>query len=176
MICNKTKGENRKFLLLSLFSFFFLFFTSQTLAATKAPLFSLPSAIDGSPIDMKNYAGKIVLINFFTTWCPPCRQEIPSLKKLQDEYGTKGFSVIGISLDESSSKIVVKFIKKMKITYPVAMADDTVNRDFGGVIGIPSSFLIDQEGNVAKRYDGYAPYDLLKKDINTLFSTKFSTK
>lgn len=172
MVFYKKSTKNRKILLLSLFSFFFLIFNDQTLAATKAPQFSLPSALDGSQVDMKNYADKVVLVNFFTTWCPPCRQEIPSLNKLQDEYSAKGFSVIGISLDESSSRIVVKFMKKMEINYPVAMADDEVTRDFGGVIGIPTSILVDQKGDIAKRYDGYAPHDLLKRDIDTLLSTK----
>lgn len=151
---------------------FFLLLSNHAQATTKAPQFALPSAIDGSLIDMKSYSGKVVLINFFTTWCPPCRQEIPTLNQLQEKYDAKGFSVIGISLDESSSKIVVKFIKKMKVNYPVAMADDKTTRDFGGVIGIPTSFLIDQKGNIAKRYDGYVTHDLLEKDIGSLLNTK----
>ena len=152
MITNKISGENRKFLFISLLFFLFFAFSSHVDAATQAPQFSLPSAIDGSPIDMKNYDGKVVLINFFTTWCPPCRQEIPSLNKLQDQNGAKGFSVIGISLDESTSRIVVKFMKKMKINYPVAMADDNVTRDFGGVIGIPTSILRIQDEEYGMPY------------------------
>lgn len=164
--------KKRPFFLIPFLFCFFIFLSNHARAATEAVQFALPSAIDGSLVDMKNYDGKVVLINFFTTWCPPCRQEIPSLSKLQDEYGAKGFSVIGISLDESGSKIVVKFIKKMEINYPVAMADDKITRDFGGVIGIPTSFLIDRKGNIAKRYDGYVTHDLLEKDIRVLLNTK----
>ena len=157
-------------LLFPLFLFFLFVFITPA-KAEKAPLFSLPSATDGAIVNMKDYLGKVVVVNFFTTWCPPCRQEIPSLNSLHEEYGPKGFSVIGISLDEGSSKIVAKFINKMEIIYPVLMADGNVTRDFGGVIGIPTSFLVDQKGEVAKRYNGYVPHDLLKKDIDELLKT-----
>lgn len=157
-------------LLLSMLLFFALF-CSQA-AAAKTPQFALPSAIDGSVIDLKDYSGKVVVVNFFTTWCPPCRQEIPSLNSLHEEYGSKGFAVIGISLDDESSKVVTKFMKKMKIIYPVAMADDNVTRDFGGVIGIPTSFLLNQKGELVKRYDGFVSHDILQKDIDELFKNE----
>ncbi len=139
---------------------------TSVLAGDKAPQFSLPSATDGTVINMKDYLGKVVLVNFFTTWCPPCRQEIPSLNDLHKEYSPKGFAVIGISLDDDSSKVVAKFIQKMEIVYPVLMADSNVSRDFGGVIGIPTSFLVDKKGEVVQRYNGYVTHEVLQKDID----------
>jgi len=143
----------------------FLSVTAQ--AATPVPHFALPSGTDGKIIDLNAYKNKIVLINFFATWCPPCRKEITSLIDLQTEFGPKNFSVIGISMDDGSnrSKIVSKFIEKTGINYPVALANRKVAEDFGGIIGIPQSFLVDQAGNVVKSYPGYADHQVLKNDI-----------
>ena len=129
------------------------------------PEFSLPSALDGKVVKSNDYKGKVLLITFFATWCPPCRQEVPTLIKLQNEYGEKGFSVIGFSVDEKGPKVVVKMIKKDKINYPILMAKGKTARDFGGVVGIPTSFLIDKQGEIVKRYPGYVPKSLLEKDI-----------
>ena len=154
------------------FLFFTLLASTPVFAGQKAPQFSLPSAKDGTVVNMKDYLGKVVLVNFFTTWCPPCRQEIPSLISLHKEYGPKGFSVIAISLDDDSSKVVAKFVDKMEIIYPVLMADDNVSRDFGGVIGIPTSFLVDQKGEVVKRFNGFVTHEVLQQEIEGLLKTK----
>lgn len=132
------------------------------------PAFSLASALDGKTISSSDFKDKALLVTFFATWCPPCRQEIPSLIKLQNEYGAKGFSVIGMSMDDEA-EVVVKLIKKEEINYPVLMAKAKTAGDFGGVIGIPTSFLINREGVVVKRYPGYVPYAMLEKDISSLF-------
>ena len=153
---------------------FFLAGTALLLFATSAfcgslgamPEFSLPSALDGKVVNSKDYKGKVLLVTFFATWCPPCRQEVPTLIKLQNEYGQKGFSVIGLSVDEKGPKIVLKMIKKDKINYPVLMAKGKTARDFGGVVGIPTSFLIDRQGNITKRDPGDVPKALFDKDIN----------
>lgn len=137
-------------------------------AAGKKPSFSLPSAVDGSTISLNSYKGDVVVVNFFATWCPPCRMEIPSLVELREELKDKGFEIIGISVDEAGPKIVKRLIDKMHITYPVVMSDDTVTRRFGGIMGIPVSFLLDKEGNIVHRYDGYVDHDVLKKAVNDL--------
>jgi thiol-disulfide isomerase/thioredoxin len=117
----------------------------------KMPEFSLSSALDGKVVNSKDFSGKVLLITFFATWCPPCRQEIPTLIRLQNDYGPKGFSVIGLSVDEKGPKVVVKMI-----------------RAFGGVAGIPTSFLVNRQGMIVKRYPGYVPHALLDKDIKAL--------
>ncbi|MCL7487043.1 MAG: TlpA family protein disulfide reductase [Desulfobulbaceae bacterium] len=131
----------------------------------KMPQFSLPSALGGEVIRSEDFAGKVLLVTFFATWCPPCRQEIPTLIKLQNDYQASGFSVIGLSVDERGPKVVVKMIEKEKINYPVLMAKGKTTKDFGGVAGIPTSFLVNREGVIVKRYPGYVPHALLEKDL-----------
>lgn len=148
----------------------FVFTNTPSKAATKVPHFVLPSATEDKDIDIRAFTGKIVLINFFATWCPPCRQEIISLIDLQNEFGKKQFAVLGISMDTGGrrAKIVSKFVEKLGINYPVALADDKIDKDFGGIIGIPQSFLVDQEGHVVKSYPGYADHTVFKNDILSL--------
>lgn len=142
--------------------------SNQAEAAAKMPHFSLPSVLDGKEIDSDQFEGKVLLITFFATWCPPCIQEIPSLIDLQNEYKEKGFSVIGISVDQGSSKSVKKLVEKTGVNYPVVMADSKITRDFGGIVGIPTSFLINKDGNVIKSYPGYVPHNILVSDIQGL--------
>lgn len=134
-------------------------------AATPMPRFVLPSATDGKAIDSNTFKGKALLINFWATWCPPCRKEIPSLIELQNKYGAKGFSVIGISTDQGGSSLVAKFAQKMDINYPVVISDSNTPRNFGNILGIPTTFLVDKEGNVRKRYDGYVDHETLERDL-----------
>ncbi len=137
-------------------------------AATKMPSFALPSVKDGSVVKASGYQGKAMLINFFATWCPPCRKEIPSLIQLQKEYGPKGFTVIGISTDQGGAALVDKFAQKMEINYPVLLSDSETPAAFGGILGIPTSFLVNREGNVVKRYDGYVGHQTLVNDLNAI--------
>lgn len=164
-------GETKKIILLFIvLAASFVFTITPSLAATKVPHFALPSPTDGKTVDIRDFNGKIVLINFFATWCPPCRQEIISLIDLQNEFGKKQFAVIGISMDEGNrrAKIVSKFMDKLGINYPVALADNKIDKNFGGIIGIPQSFLVDQEGNVVKSYPGYIEHQIFKNDILSL--------
>ena len=139
-------------------------------APATMPAFTLPSATDDSVIDSSQQAGKVLLINFWATWCGPCREEIPSLLKLRAEYQHEGFEIIGISLDMGSRMTVAKFAKKMSISYPIAMGTPKVARSFGGIMGIPQSFLVDRHGNIVKSYAGMIDHDVLKKDITTLMA------
>ncbi|MCI5159164.1 MAG: TlpA family protein disulfide reductase [Candidatus Electrothrix sp. AUS1_2] len=145
-----------------------LFALSGRAAATPMPDFTLPSAVDGKDISSKDFKGKVLLVTFFATWCPPCRQEIPSLIQLQNDLSTKGFSVLGLSLDEGDPDIVNELVEHDKINYPVLMADRDVVSDFGGVTGIPTSFLISHEGKMIRTYAGYVPHELLKQDIEEI--------
>jgi len=133
----------------------------------KMPEFELRSALDGEVVKSKDFSGKVLLITFFATWCPPCRQEVPTLIQLQTDYESKGFSVIGLSVDKGK-KVVAKTIKKEKINYPILMAKSKTARDFGGVVGIPISFLVNKQGIIVKRYTGYVQKSLLEKDIKDI--------
>lgn len=137
-------------------------------ATVSMPEFSLPSVVDGKVVNSETFKGKAMLITFFATWCPPCRQEIPTLIQLHNEYGPQGFSVVGLSVDEGGPKIVAKLVEQEKINYPVLMADRSTANDFGGVAGIPTSFLVNNKGHVVKKYPGFVPHALLERDIKAV--------
>jgi thiol-disulfide isomerase/thioredoxin len=132
------------------------------------PEFSLPSVTDGKSVTSKTYEGKVLLVTFFATWCRPCRQEIPTLNKLQKEYVDKGFSVVALSVDESGPSVVAQMMEQEKISYPVLMADRSTADNFGGIAGIPTSFLVNRKGHVVKRYTGFVPHALLENDIKAV--------
>lgn len=137
-------------------------------AATPMPQFNLSAVNGDGNVASSEYRGQVLLVNFFATWCPPCRHEIPMLVEMQKEFGPKGFTVIGISVDQGSSRVVEKFVQKLEINYPVGMGSDQVVDDFGGVIGIPVTFLIDRKGNMVKTYQGYVDDAVLRRDVERL--------
>lgn len=137
-------------------------------AAPKMPAFSLLDPVSGSKVDSQEFAGKALFITFFATWCPPCIQEIPTLIKVQNRYAAEGFSVVGLSVDQEGPRVVSRLIKKKSINYPVLMADSRTTRMFGGVYGIPVSFLVNKKGNVVKKYTGYVAHSILVRDLNKI--------
>lgn len=143
---------------------------SSAHAATQMPAFSLPNAVSGATVNSASYNGKTLLITFFATWCPPCMEEVPALMDLQKQFSKADFSVVGLSVDEGGPAIVAKLVEKRSINYPVLMADENTVRNFGGVVGIPTSFLVNNKGNVVKKYPGYVPHAILEKDIQTLMN------
>ncbi len=161
----------KQFLVLRNLSVFFtallFFFVSvhTVSAASKMPGFSLENVVTGKTVDSSVFKGKALLVTFFATWCPPCMQEIPDLIKLQDEYAAKGFSVLGLSVDQGGAGIVKKLVEKRSINYPVLLADGAIAREFGGVVGIPTSFLVNGKGQIVKKYPGYVPHMVLENDI-----------
>lgn len=144
--------------------------TSQRGSAMVMPHFTLASAIDGTPVDSKEFQGKVLLVTFFATWCPPCLEEIPNLIKLHRQYGSADFSVIGLSVDEGGPEPVKRLIAKAGINYPVLMADGPVMQGFGGITGIPDTYLVDRQGKLIGRYIGYNDYAVFKKDIEIILN------
>ncbi|PXF55753.1 MAG: hypothetical protein C4B57_01755 [Deltaproteobacteria bacterium] len=120
---------------------------------SRAPDFMLLNLRDES-VNLSQYRGQVVLINFFATSCPPCRAEIPDFISLQDKYGSKGFTVIGISVDQNGKRILTRFVKALGINYPVLLATSKVIRDYGNVYALPASFLIDRNHRILKHYTG----------------------
>jgi peroxiredoxin len=147
-----------------------LFSINSAHAAAKMPSFSLPDAVKGSLINSADFTGKTLLITFFATWCPPCMEEVPTLIELHQQFSRANFSVIGLSVDEGGADIVAKLVEKRSINYPVLMADAATARSFGGVVGIPTSFLVNKEGNVVKKYPGYVPHAILEQDIKKIMN------
>ena len=118
----------------------------------KAPPLLVVST-SGQRITGANYGGHVLLVQFFATWCSPCRESIPAIIRLNKKYGKQGFQVLGLSIDESGDRVVKEFIVEKKITYPVAMADDTLQEAFG-IRSVPTLFLINRNGRVVERFQG----------------------
>lgn len=137
-------------------------------AAVKVPDFALPAVQDQKVVDITKLRGKAVLINFWATWCGPCVQEIPSLISLQKEFGPQGLEVIGVSMDQGGEGPVQRIIDKTGINYPVIMGNAQISRDFGGIFGIPASFLVDQSGTVRKRFDGWTSHETFVEGVKQI--------
>lgn len=138
-----------------------------SLSSDKAPDFSLKS-VDGKTVKLSDYKGKVVIIDFWATWCPPCRKGIPDLISIQNEFKDK-VVIIGISLDrEKTIKDVPGFVKSYGINYPVVYGDDKVVIDYGGIQSIPTAFVIDKNGNIADSHVGLTDKDTYVNKIKEL--------
>ncbi len=163
--------NSRRSLALLLAAVMLVLLPAYTASASKTmPSFSLPDVVTGDTVDSKAFDGKTLLVTFFATWCPPCMQEIPDLISLQSEYAEKGFSVVALSVDQGGVGVVKKLVEKRSINYPVLLANGSTARDFGGVVGIPTSFLINSKGLVVKKYPGYVPHMILENDIKRIMN------
>jgi thiol-disulfide isomerase/thioredoxin len=118
-----------------------------------APDFTLPTT-DGKQLKLSDYKGKVVIIDFWATWCPPCRKGIPDLIELKKQYGSKGVEIIGVSVDQETKPDVVPFIKEYKINYPVVYGNMNVYQQYGGIRAIPTSFIVDKEGKIVASHEG----------------------
>ncbi len=127
--------------------------------------------LDGREVSLSGYKGRVVLLNFFATWCPPCREEIPDLIQLQNELGPKGLTVAAISLDTTPPAEVREFADGMKMNYQVLYAgkkSDEVVAAVGGFQGIPTTCLLDREGRLVKRITGLASKAELVRELEKL--------
>jgi peroxiredoxin len=130
-----------------------------------APDFSLQD-LDGKPLDLASYRGKVVLLDFWATWCTPCRGEIPHFVELQDKYRDQGLQVIGISMDDGP-KPVRAFYQEFKMNYPVAVGNEKVAEAYGGVLGLPVTFLIGRDGRVVAKHVGEVEMPVLEQEIES---------
>jgi len=135
-----------------------------------APGFSLQD-LNGQPLELASYRGKVVLLDFWATWCTPCRGEIPHFVEFQDKYGPQGLQVIGISMDDSA-KPVDEFYRQFKMNYPVALGNEKVATAYGGVLGLPVTFLIGRDGTVAAKYIGEVQMPTVQQAIESLLQAK----
>jgi thiol-disulfide isomerase/thioredoxin len=113
--------------------------------------------LNGQPVNSDQFKGKTVVLDFWATWCGPCRQEIPGYVELQKKYASDGLVFVGVSLDQAGLPVVKKFVNKFKISYPVVMGDDKIQADFGGIDAYPTTFIIDRYGFIRDRKVGAVP-------------------
>ena len=149
--------------------------------ATSAAMAEAPNVamkdLSGNDVTLQQYKGKVVLVNFWATWCEPCKSEIPMLIDLQQKYGSRGFSVLGLSMDEDGMKAVQPFLDKERfdvggqkeaINYPIVFANDSIAEKFGGILGLPTSLLFTRDGKGVKKIVGPIDYADMAKAIEGL--------
>jgi len=141
--------------------------TGAGAAGKAAPDFTLPDILQGKNYSLSQFKGKVVMVNFFTFFCMPCREEMPDLNKLYKEYQGKGFQVLGIGL--SSDPTQLRFlVKQIGLDYPVLAGNDKVSKDYGNVEIVPTTFIIDKQGNIAHKILGTRKKEELAKMIEAL--------
>jgi peroxiredoxin len=136
-----------------------------------APDFTLTGA-DGVEIRLSGYKGKVVMLNFWATWCTPCLAEIPWFVEFQRTHAARGLAVVGISMDEDGWKPVRPFMETQKINYPVAIGDDALAQKYGGIESLPETLLIDREGRIASRHVGIVARSDYEKELIQILDEK----
>jgi len=127
--------------------------TKGKLIGNLAPDFEL-ATLDGKNIKLSDLRGKAVLLNFWATYCGPCKIEMPWFVELQKEYGPQGFQIIGVAMDDASTEDIAKFAKDMGVNYPILLGKDSVADSYGGVAVLPTTFFVDRDGKVIAREFG----------------------
>lgn len=126
--------------------------------------------MDGKQLSLSSYRGKVVLLDFWATWCVPCREEIPHFAELQQKYGDRGLQIIGVSMDDSSDPVGL-FYQQFHMTYPVVMGNARIGELYGGVLGLPIAFLIDRDGHIHAKHIGATDASIFEKEIGGLLKT-----
>jgi len=141
---------------------------------TPAPDFTLES-LDGKNMSLSDFRGKAVLLNFWATWCGPCKIEMPWFVELQNEYGPQGFQIVGVAMDDTSKEDIAKFAKDMGVNYPVLLGKEAVGEEYGGVPALPESFFIGRDGKIVDKIIGLRGRgeieDSIRKALNTSAGT-----
>jgi len=143
-------------------------------AAVAALLLATPAAnlkfsfknADGRKVSLSDFKGKVIILDFWATWCVPCKAEIPDFIRLQEKYGARGLQVIGISVDDSQ-KMAKDYATQMKMNYPVLLAEgrEDILRAYDPIDSIPVSIIIDRQGRIATRHEGISKMDVFEKEI-----------
>ena len=128
-----------------------------------APNFTLAD-LSGQTLGLKALHGKVVLLDFWATWCAPCREEIPHFVEMQEKYRARGLAIVGISVDDEVAP-VRQFYQQYKMNYPVAMGDAKLAGAYGGVLGLPIAFLIDRDGKIVKKHIGQTEAAVFEKEV-----------
>ena len=132
--------------------------------------------LQGKDVALADLKGKVVFLNFWATWCDPCRVEIPWLIEMQAKYGPQGFTVVGVAMDDEGKSVVAPFIEKerfdvngqkLSMSYPILLGSDDAADKFGGILGYPTSFLISRDGRIIQKFQGLQGEDELIKGVES---------
>ncbi len=140
-------------------------------ASRAAPDFALKD-LNGGICRLAELRGKVVVLNFFATWCGPCRQEIPGFVRLYERFRDKGLEIVGVSLDQEGEAVLRPFVKHYGITYPIVLGTREVVLDYGGIKGIPTTFLIDQNGTISNYFVGLRPGYVIEESVRKLLKER----
>src|ERR1700751_1230777 len=133
-------------------------------AGKPAPDFTLQT-LDGKNVTLSSLRGKAVLLNFWATWCGPCKVEMPWFVELQKEYGSQGLQIVGVAMDDSSAQDIQAFVKEMGVNYPILIGKEAVGQAYGGVDVLPTTFFIDRSGAIVAREFGLQSRSLFVDNI-----------
>jgi peroxiredoxin len=136
-----------------------------------APDFTLKDA-SGASVKLSDYRGKVVLLNFWATWCGPCKMEIPWFIEFQQQFKDQGFTVLGVAMDDDGWQSVKPYVAERKVNYRVLLGDDAVSTRYGGVDSLPTTFVIDQQGRIASAHVGLIGKNEYLGEIQTLLGIK----
>jgi len=136
------------------------------LAHKPAPRFAKLD-LNGHLIDLKKYRGKVVLLNFWATWCAPCQVELPKFQAWQSKYGPAGLQVVAVSMDDGDAA-VRRTVRRLRLSFPVVMGDAAIGNAYGGVLGLPITFLIDRNGIVTEKIKGETNLEQLELRVRAL--------
>lgn len=168
MKVTKTLGS---LLLLLTISLFFACGTQEAISedTTKTPAYNFSlTTLEGEKITLNDFKGKALIVDIWDTWCPPCRKEIPHFIELYDQYNSQGLEIVGIAVGREGEQTVRNFVKNQNINYINTIGNMDVFNGFGPIQGIPTTFVIDKEGNVFKKYTGLREKDVFEADIKEI--------
>jgi peroxiredoxin len=140
-----------------------------------APDFTLNN-LEGQPVKLSDYRGKAVLLNFWATWCGPCKVEMPWFVDLQKQYGSQGLQIIGVAMDDSGKDAIDKFAKEMGVNYLIVQGKEAVGDAYGGVLGLPTTFFIDRNGKIIDSSSGLIGKGEIEDNIKKALAVQTESK